>query len=281
MTSVTHTQKMADDYQTRLAFQYIQWKIQYVVSFNPNCNNVVFSNKELVLKPSFGDEYNVRQFKGGWMIVLNEDDYESESESVSESKTATVTEQDYECDCSNCEPKSKSSTSSTPTSKSSLSQQQWAKMCQGDNVDTKNKTSKTEHNTNRLYEQTFVKLCQSIEAKKVQEAPKNDKQRKRSKFFQEPDKKWNAELNEPELASGKGEMGESYIVSVSGDTELDGINEWKVGEWLLFNDENEWEKIKWVDVGKEAKRPPTIATLRQRGKPLPLPLPFKDDFITP
>ena len=45
---------------------------------------------------------------------------------------------------------------------------------------------------------------------------------------------WNASTNTPTLASGTGTGGYYYIVSVAGTTELDGIDEWAVGDWAIF-----------------------------------------------
>jgi hypothetical protein len=53
---------------------------------------------------------------------------------------------------------------------------------------------------------------------------------------------WNASTNSPSLSSGTGTNGYYYIVSVSGSTNLDGITDWVVGDWLLFNG-TVWQKI--------------------------------------
>ena len=46
---------------------------------------------------------------------------------------------------------------------------------------------------------------------------------------------WNASTNTPTLASSTGKLGEFYIVSVAGVTDLNGITNWDVGDWALFN----------------------------------------------
>ena len=46
---------------------------------------------------------------------------------------------------------------------------------------------------------------------------------------------WNASTNSPSLASGTGTKGYYYVVSVAGSTNLDGITDWKVGDWAIFN----------------------------------------------
>ena len=53
---------------------------------------------------------------------------------------------------------------------------------------------------------------------------------------------WNASTNTPALASGVGVNGEYYIVSVAGSTNLDGITDWIVGDWAIFNGAT-WQKI--------------------------------------
>jgi hypothetical protein len=53
---------------------------------------------------------------------------------------------------------------------------------------------------------------------------------------------WNASTNTPTLASGVGTNGYYYIVSVAGTTNLDGITDWQVGDWAIFNGTS-WQKI--------------------------------------
>jgi len=53
---------------------------------------------------------------------------------------------------------------------------------------------------------------------------------------------WNASTNTPTLASGTGTNGYYYVVATAGSTNLDGITDWKVGDWLLFNG-TAWQKI--------------------------------------
>ena len=56
---------------------------------------------------------------------------------------------------------------------------------------------------------------------------------------------WNASTNSPTLASGTGVPGYYYVVSVTGTTNLDGISDWKVGDWAIFTDSgtDHWQKI--------------------------------------
>jgi hypothetical protein len=58
---------------------------------------------------------------------------------------------------------------------------------------------------------------------------------------------WNANANLPPLASGTGVQGEYYVVGVSGNTNLDGITDWVVGDWAIFNG-TVWEKADHTDV---------------------------------
>jgi hypothetical protein len=53
---------------------------------------------------------------------------------------------------------------------------------------------------------------------------------------------WNASTNTPTLASSTGVNGYYYIVSTAGSTNLDGITDWQIGDWLLFNG-TVWQKI--------------------------------------
>jgi hypothetical protein len=53
---------------------------------------------------------------------------------------------------------------------------------------------------------------------------------------------WNASTNIPLLTSGVGTQGDYYIVNVGGNTNLDGVNDWSVGDWAIFNGTT-WQKI--------------------------------------
>jgi hypothetical protein len=57
---------------------------------------------------------------------------------------------------------------------------------------------------------------------------------------------WNASTNSPTLTSGTGTKGYYYIVSVAGSTNLDGITDWKVGDWAIFNGTT-WNKVDNTD----------------------------------
>jgi hypothetical protein len=53
---------------------------------------------------------------------------------------------------------------------------------------------------------------------------------------------WNASTNNPTLTSGVGTKNNYYVVSTAGNTNLDGITSWAVGDWAIFNG-TVWEKV--------------------------------------
>ena len=53
---------------------------------------------------------------------------------------------------------------------------------------------------------------------------------------------WNASTNTPTLVSSVGVNGYYYVVSVAGSTNLNGITDWQVGDWAIFNG-TVWQKI--------------------------------------
>jgi hypothetical protein len=57
---------------------------------------------------------------------------------------------------------------------------------------------------------------------------------------------WNASTNTPTLASGVGVKGYYYVVSVAGSTNLDGVTDWKVGDWAVYNG-TAWQKVDNTD----------------------------------
>jgi hypothetical protein len=55
---------------------------------------------------------------------------------------------------------------------------------------------------------------------------------------------WNAATNTPALASGVGTNGYYYVVSVAGTTNLNGIADWSVGDWAIYNGTvSAWQKV--------------------------------------
>jgi hypothetical protein len=57
---------------------------------------------------------------------------------------------------------------------------------------------------------------------------------------------WNAATNTPTLQSGVGVRGYYYIVNVAGTTNLDGITDWFVGDWAIF-DGTAWQQVDNTD----------------------------------
>lgn len=57
---------------------------------------------------------------------------------------------------------------------------------------------------------------------------------------------WNASTNSPTLTSSVGTKGYYYIVSVAGSTSLDGITDWVVGDWAIY-DGTVWRKVDNTD----------------------------------
>jgi hypothetical protein len=58
---------------------------------------------------------------------------------------------------------------------------------------------------------------------------------------------WNASTNTPTLTSSVGTKGYYYVVSVAGTTNLNGIAEWAVNDWAIF-DGSVWQKIDNTDL---------------------------------
>ena len=58
---------------------------------------------------------------------------------------------------------------------------------------------------------------------------------------------WNASTNTPTLTSSVGTKGYYYVVSVAGSTNLNGISDWQIGDWAVYNG-SAWQKIDNTDV---------------------------------
>jgi len=58
---------------------------------------------------------------------------------------------------------------------------------------------------------------------------------------------WNASTNTPTLVSSTGTQGDYYVVNVAGSTNLNGITDWAVGDWAIFNG-SVWEKVDNTDL---------------------------------
>lgn len=57
---------------------------------------------------------------------------------------------------------------------------------------------------------------------------------------------WNASTNTPTIVSSTGSKGDYYVVNVAGSTNIDGITDWKVGDWIIFNGTT-WDKVDNTD----------------------------------
>jgi hypothetical protein len=57
---------------------------------------------------------------------------------------------------------------------------------------------------------------------------------------------WNASTNVPTLASSTGSKGYYYVVSTAGSTNLNGITDWKIGDWAVY-DGTAWQKVDNTD----------------------------------
>jgi hypothetical protein len=57
---------------------------------------------------------------------------------------------------------------------------------------------------------------------------------------------WNASTNSPTLTSSVGTKGYYYVVNVAGSTDLNGITDWVVGDWAVFNG-SVWQKVDNTD----------------------------------
>jgi hypothetical protein len=53
---------------------------------------------------------------------------------------------------------------------------------------------------------------------------------------------WNANTNSPTLTSSVGTAGNYYVVNVAGNTTLNGVSGWNVGDWAIFQN-GVWDKI--------------------------------------
>ena len=71
---------------------------------------------------------------------------------------------------------------------------------------------------------------------------------------------WNASANVPPLASGVGAKGDYYVVSVAGTTNLDGITDWQIGDWAVFNG-TAWQKVDNTDAGVSVNGQPGAVVL--------------------
>ena len=57
---------------------------------------------------------------------------------------------------------------------------------------------------------------------------------------------WNASTNTPTLVSSTGTQGYYYVVDVAGSTNLNGITDWNIGDWAIYNG-SVWQKVDNTD----------------------------------
>lgn len=57
---------------------------------------------------------------------------------------------------------------------------------------------------------------------------------------------WNATTNTPTLTSSVGTKGYYYVVDVAGTTNLNGITDWQIGDWAIYNG-TVWQKVDNTD----------------------------------
>lgn len=54
---------------------------------------------------------------------------------------------------------------------------------------------------------------------------------------------WNANTNSPNIQSSVGNTSDYYIVGTAGTTNINGISDWGVGDWIIFSSTGVWQKI--------------------------------------
>jgi hypothetical protein len=65
---------------------------------------------------------------------------------------------------------------------------------------------------------------------------------------------WDASTNTPTLTSSVGTKGYYYVVNVAGNTNLNGITDWLVGDWAVYNG-TVWQKVDNTDAGGDVVGP--------------------------
>jgi hypothetical protein len=53
---------------------------------------------------------------------------------------------------------------------------------------------------------------------------------------------WDASTNTPTIVSSVGVKGDYYVVSVAGTTNINGISNWGIGDWIVFNGST-WQRV--------------------------------------
>lgn len=57
---------------------------------------------------------------------------------------------------------------------------------------------------------------------------------------------WNANTNSPTMPSASGRKGHYYVVTTAGTTNISGISDWKLGDWIISNG-TDWQKVDNTD----------------------------------
>ena len=57
---------------------------------------------------------------------------------------------------------------------------------------------------------------------------------------------WDADTNNPDLVTDTPTQGDYYVVNVAGNTDLDGITDWEIGDWAIYNG-SVWQKVDNTD----------------------------------
>lgn len=71
---------------------------------------------------------------------------------------------------------------------------------------------------------------------------------------------WDANGNNPTLVTNVGTKGHYYVVNIAGTTLINGVNDWEIGDWIVFNG-TIWEKIDNTDkVGSVFGRTGTVVS---------------------
>jgi len=73
---------------------------------------------------------------------------------------------------------------------------------------------------------------------------------------------WNASSNTPTLTSSAGTRGAFYIVGTAGSTTLNGISNWGVGDWVVFEG-RVWQRVEGGAAGT-SQTCPRLALRRLR-----------------
>jgi len=75
---------------------------------------------------------------------------------------------------------------------------------------------------------------------------------------------WNASTNSPTIVSSVGTAGYYYVVATAGNTTINGVTGWVVGDWIAFNG-SIWQKVPGASTGTV-----TIADIGYAANQLPL-----------